>query len=1020
MKQFDAAGWRSIEEAVGHESAPHVLTRHIASVVRRVLQGLSPAEQVLAANHILDSLSTIKGAAEWVDLVIDGPRQLLAVAEQEAPGVYAIRPATPLSETALLTNSPEDPSLGFELRAELATADRVDLLCAFVKWHGLRVLEQALTSAHERGVPIRVLTTTYIGATERRALDRLVRDFGAEVRVNYELRSTRLHAKAWLFRRDSGFDTAYVGSSNLSKAALLDGLEWNVRLSSVATPAVIRKFEATFDTYWSDRSFELYDPHTDASRLDEALAQAGGSSRGSQPVITLSGLEVRPYPHQRDMLERLEVERIVHGRHRNLLVAATGTGKTVMAALDFKRLRQTLGRDPRLLFVAHRKEILEQSLRVYQNVLVDANFGELFVGGEIPENWTHVFGSVQSLSSSRALDRLNPDHFDVIVIDEFHHGTSPTYRKILNHFEPQELLGLTATPERMDGLNIQDEFFDGRIAAEMRLWEALENDLLSPFHYFGVTDNTDMSAIAWKRGSYDSADLSNLFTGNTARARLVVQAVRDKVMNPGSMRALGFCVSIAHSNFMADFFRQAGLNAVALSGETPRDERKNALEKLRAGEIQVIFSVDLFNEGLDIPDVDTLLLLRPTSSATVFLQQLGRGLRRTEGKPVLTVLDFIGQHRKEFRFEEQFRALTNLTRNRLLTNVEQDFPQLPSGCQIILESKAKDLIIQNIRSQISVNVTHLAREVAEYAEPQIDKYLRESRRELKELYRGNGNSWTGLLRRAKLLPESGPDGESSLLKRIPSFLHVDDPLRVATYTRMLTDDAPEYDSLSAQDQALARMLFFSLWPLGGGFSSYQEGFDTLRRQHDFRSELRQVLAHALDQADHVPVPLLGVHTSAPLSVHASYSREEILPALGQSHIGGFMPGHFREGVKWCESIQTDALLITLEKDEKDFSPETRYKDYARNEYLFHWESQNQTSETSPTGVRYQTHKEKGSNVLLFVRRYKKTDINGAQPWMLLGPADYVEHKGSKPMGIVWKLHHEMPADVWTYSTIAAG
>ncbi|MGW1431013.1 DUF3427 domain-containing protein [Streptomyces sp. NPDC002431] len=1020
MKQFDAAGWHSIDEAVGAESAPHVLTRHIASVVRRVLQGLSPAEQVLAANHILDSLSTIKGATEWVDLVIDGPRQLLAVAEQEAPGVYAIRPATPLSETALLTNSPEDPSLGFELRAELATTDRVDLLCAFVKWHGLRVLEQALTSAHERGVPIRVLTTTYIGATERRALDRLVREFGAEVRVNYELRSTRLHAKAWLFRRDSGFDTAYVGSSNLSKAALLDGLEWNVRLSSVATPAVIRKFEATFDAYWSDRSFELYDPHTDASRLDEALAQAGGSSRGSQPVITLSGLEVRPYPHQRDMLERLEVERIVHGRHRNLLVAATGTGKTVMAALDFKRLRQTLGRDPRLLFVAHRKEILEQSLRVYQNVLVDANFGELFVGGEIPENWTHVFGSVQSLSSSRALDRLNPDHFDVIVIDEFHHGTSQTYRRIVDHFEPQELLGLTATPERMDGLNIQDEFFDGRIAAEMRLWEALENDLLSPFHYFGVTDNTDMSAIAWKRGSYDSADLSNLFTGNTARARLVVQAVRDKVTDPGSMRALGFCVSIAHSNFMADFFRQAGLNAIALSGETPRDERKNALEKLRSGEIQVIFSVDLFNEGLDIPDVDTLLLLRPTSSATVFLQQLGRGLRRTEGKAVLTVLDFIGQHRKEFRFEEQLRALTNLTRNRLLTNVEQDFPQLPSGCQIILESKAKDLIIQNIRSQISVNVTHLAREVAEYAEPQIDKYLLESRRELKELYRGSGNSWTGLLRRAKLLPESGPDGESSLLKRIPSFLHVDDPLRVAAYTKMLTDDAPEYDTLSAQDQVLARMLFFSLWPLGGGFSSYQEGFDTLRPQHDFRNELRQVLAHALDQADHVPVPLLGVHTNAPLSIHASYSREEILPALGQSYIGGFMPGHFREGVKWCESIQTDALLITLEKDEKDFSPETRYKDYARNEHLFHWESQNQTSETSPTGVRYQTHKEKGSNVLLFVRRYKKTDIGGAQPWMLLGPADYVEHKGSKPMGIIWRLHHEMPADVWTYSSIAAG
>ncbi|MFE1818820.1 DUF3427 domain-containing protein [Streptomyces anulatus] len=1019
MKQLDTAGWHPVYAAVGQESAPHVLARHIAATVRQVLQGLSPAEQVMAANHILESLKTIEGAQEWVDLVVEGPRQLLSVAEQEAPGVYAIRPATPLSETALITNSPEDPSLGFELRAELATADRVDLLCAFVKWHGLRVLEKSLTSARDRGIPIRVLTTTYIGATERRALDRLVRDFGAEVKVNYELRSTRLHAKAWLFRRSSGFDTAYVGSSNLSKAALLDGLEWNVRLSSIATPSVIRKFEATFDAYWSEPAFEPYDPDADAQRLDDALSHAGSSTRPSDRSITLSGLEVRPYPHQRDMLERLQVERTVHDRHQNLLVAATGTGKTVMAALDYKRLRQTLGRDPRLLFVAHRKEILEQSLRVYQNVLVDANFGELLFADENPDRWTHVFASVQSLTS-QALNRFAPDHFDVIVIDEFHHGTSPTYRKILDHFTPHELLGLTATPERMDGLNIQDEFFDGRIAAEMRLWEALENELLSPFHYFGITDNTDMSAIAWKRGGYDPTALSNLFTGNDARARLVVQAVKDKVTDPGAMKALGFCVSVAHARFMADFFRRAGLNAVALSGDTARHERKSALDDLRTGNLQVIFSVDLFNEGLDIPDVDTLLLLRPTSSATVFLQQLGRGLRRTEDKAVLTVLDFIGQHRKEFRFEEQLHALTNLTRNRLLSNVEQDFPQLPSGCQIILESKAKELIIDNIRAQITVNVTQLAREVAAYNEPRLADFLRESGRELKELYRGNGNSWTGLLRRSKLLEPTSPEGEVALLKRVSAFLHVDDPLRVAAYCKLLDDDAPTYDNLSEQEQGYARMFFFSLWPLGGEFLSYQEGLDTLRPQQAFRDELRQVLTHALEQADHVPVPLLGMRASIPLTVHASYSREEILPALGQAAVDGFKPGHFREGVKWCEDIRTDALFVTLEKDEKDFSPETRYKDYALNDSLFHWESQNQTSETSPTGVRYQTHGEKGTHVLLFVRRYKKTDIGGPQPWMLLGPAEYVKHKGSKPMAIEWKVLHQIPADVLTYSAIAAG
>lgn len=1020
LKELSSDRWHAVDDAVGPESSANVIARHVAETARLVLERLPANERVHAANHMLESMSTLDGAKEWVDLVAEGPRQLLAIAEQQAKGVYAIRPATPLSDTALITNSPGDPSFGFELRAELATADRVDLLCAFVKWHGLRVIEQSLEAAHARGVPVRVITTTYIGATERRALDKLVQKYGAEVKVNYELRSTRLHAKAWLFRRNSGYNTAYVGSSNLSKAALLDGLEWNVRLSSIATPEVLRKFEATFDSYWSESAFEVYDPDRDGSRLDDALQQAGrgtGASSDGSRGITLSGLEVRPYPHQRDMLERLEVERTVHDRHRNLLVAATGTGKTVMAALDYKRLLHQHGRKLRLLFVAHRQEILRQSLRTYQDVLIDANFGREFHSGIVPNDWTHVFASVQSLNA-RSLERFTPDHFDVVVIDEFHHGVSPTYRRIIDHFNPLELLGLTATPERMDGRNVQDEFFDGRIAAEMRLWEALENELLSPFHYFGVTDNTDMSAIAWKRGSYDSAALSTLFTGNEARARLVVRAVRDKVTDPTTMRALGFCVSVAHAEFMADFFQRAGLNAVALSGETPRDLRKAALDDLRSGELQIIFSVDLFNEGLDVPDVDTLLLLRPTSSATVFLQQLGRGLRRSEGKAVLTVLDFIGQHRKEFRFEEQFRSLTNLTRNRLLDNIEHDFPQLPSGCQIILEPKAKELVLANIRSQIGVNVTQLAQEVSRYAEPRLSAYLRESGRELKELYRGNGNSWTGLLRRARMLTAPTPEGEAALLKRASAFLHVDDPQRVAAYTALLEDDAPDYADLSAREQAFARMLFFSLWPLGG-FPTYQAGLGFLQQQPSFRDELRQILAHNLDHTDHVPIPLFGALADLPLTVHASYSREEILPALGQSSIDGFLPGHFREGVKWCESIKTDALLITLEKDEKDFSPQTRYRDYAMSSRLFHWESQNQTSESSPTGLRYQRHKDEGSHVLLFVRRYKKTDIGGPQPWMLLGPAEYVEHKGSKPMAITWDLRHEIPADVWTYSAIAA-
>ncbi|MDN0197071.1 DEAD/DEAH box helicase [Streptomyces sp. S.PNR 29] len=1021
LERFEAAGWKAIDAEVSPESTPHVLARYIGEAVNQRLSQLPPKDRVTVANRILESLATSApdpSEAEAASTIIEGPRQLLALAQQEAPGVYALRPLTPLSETSLITNSPDDLSLGAEIRAELATADRIDLLCAFVKWYGIRVLEDSLRAAKERGVPIRVITTTYIGATDRHALDRLVRDFGATVKINYEIRSTRLHAKAWLFRRHTGFDTAYVGSSNLSKAALLDGLEWNVRLSSVATPAVLDKFEATFDAYWNDSAFETYDPDQHSERLDQALAQASGTTSTTDLKISLSGLEVRPFPYQQDMLERLRVEREIRGRSRNLLVAATGTGKTVMAALDYRNLSKKLGNGrPTLLFVAHRKEILKQSLRKYQEVLDDASFGELLYGGQDPQAWDHVFASVQSLNLPR-LEQLAPEHFDIIVIDEFHHATATTYRRVIDHFKPKELLGLTATPERMDGLNVQDEFFDGRIAAEMRLWEALENDLLCPFHYFGIPDGTDLTNLGWQKGTYADQELGNLYTGNHARARIVVKQIRDKISQPGAMRALGFCVTKAHAHFMADFFRQAGFQATALDSDSSAAVRAQALSDLRDGKLQVIFSVDLFNEGLDIPDVDTLLLLRPTNSATVFLQQLGRGLRRTETKPVLTVLDFIGQHRAEFRFEEQFRALTNLSRNRLVDHIEHDFPLLPSGCQIILEGKAKDLVLDNIRTQLSANVKTLVSEVKAYETPQLADYLRESRREIKELYKSD-NSWTTVLRRAALVKTPAPSGESALLKRVHAFLHVDDPDRAHAYLSLLADDAPSYEELDPTDQAYARMLFFNLWDNAGGFTSFQQGLDSLRDQPVFRDELRQVLSYVMEQADHFPIPLTGSHSHIPLKIHSSYNRSEILAALGVARFGGQMPRSFAQGVQWVEDIQTDALLVTLEKNEKDFSPTVRYRDYALSPTLFHWESQNSTAENSPTGLRYRQHVQRGSHVLLFMRRYKNTDIGKSQPWMLLGPATYEGHTGSKPMAITWRLEHELPADVWSYAAINA-
>ncbi|MFC6851461.1 DUF3427 domain-containing protein [Aquipuribacter hungaricus] len=1002
------ADLRAITEDVPDGQQATALGDHVGRRVARALAGLAPADRVAMVNTLLAQIDS--------DAVEPGPQQLLSVARQEQPGVWTLlgtRPAVPLSRPALLTNSTTDPKLGAELRAELATADRVDLLCAFVKWYGLRVLEDQLADLRQRGVPLRVLTTTYMGATDRTALDRLVRDFGAEVKVNYETQSTRLHAKAWLFRRRSGYDTAYVGSSNLSRAALLDGLEWNVELAGSHTPELTAKFEATFDTYWADPAFVTYDPDTDRERLDQALAVAGGHQERSTVTRTISGLEVRPYPHQEAILDKLRVERETHGHHRNLVVAATGTGKTVIAALDYARMP---GR-PSLLFVAHRKEILEQSLRTYREVLADGAFGELYVGGEVPDRWRHVFASVQSLSAD-GLQRLAPDQFEVVVVDEFHHAGAATYRRLLEHLQPDELLGLTATPERGDDFDILS-FFGGRIASELRLWDALENDLLCPFHYFGISDLTDLSRLDWRAGEYSTGDLENFYTADDARVRIVLKELRDKVLDPTRMRALGFCVSVKHAQFMADRFNAAGIPARSVSGATSREDRADSLQALKDGTVNVLFAVDLFNEGLDVPDVDTLLLLRPTQSATVFLQQLGRGLRRTADKPVLTVLDFIGQQSRQFRFDLKYRALTGASRSGLERQLETGFGLLPSGCELVLDAVARDVVLDNVRRQLRLNRKELLHEVRSHGDLPLAGWLREAGRELADVFRAG--SWTQLRRQAGLpTPEAGPV-EQQLLGRTSAFAHVDDPERAALYVRLL-GDGWRYDQLSEREQRLARMMFFSLWPNGGGHVTYQEGFDVLAAHPAVRDELRQLVELGLAGAEHVTAPLEAGLQQVTLQTHAHYSRDEILAALGWAGIDGVSPrktqGH-ASGVVWAPEARTDAFLVTLTKDERHFSPQTMYSDYAISRDTFHWESQNATADSSATGQRYVHHAERGSHVLLFVRPTRSTGWGGAATYQCLGPATYVSHEGERPMAITWRLRHGMPVDTFRAASVVA-
>lgn len=979
------------------------LALHISKHLQRAVESMNQQRRVelgvALATKIINLLQVDGhgdiGEADAPHVSASVLRAILARMPDGSPETIPL-PATPLFDTTLLTNAPGEPRLQHQIQTEIPSSSRIDVLMAFVRQTGIRTLLDPIRKHVDGGRRIRLLTTTYTGSTELEALKQLS-DAGAEVRVSYDNSPTRLHAKAWLFHRDSGYSTAFIGSSNLTHSAQVTGLEWNVRVSGARNPDVIDKFSAVFDTYWASNDFLPFDAEEFSSRTD----QSSPNSR-----IFLSPVEIRPEPFQSRLLEQIAIAR-VQGRHRNLLVSATGTGKTVMAALDYQRLKNTLPRS-RLLFVAHRKEILEQSRATFRHALRDAAFGELWVGGSRPSNFDHVFASIQSLASS-GTDLIDPRHFDVVIVDEFHHAAAESYRALLNRLEPKELLGLTATPERSDGASILD-WFDGRIAAELRLWDAIEQHRLCPFSYFGVSDQNDLSGVTWRRGTgYAIDELTNVLTADDAKARLVIEQLRRIVPNPKSMKALGFCVSVKHAQFMAKHFQAAGINATAVSAESTSEERADALHRLRSGAIQAVFSVDLFNEGIDIPSVDTLILLRPTESPIVFLQQLGRGLRKEQGKSTCTVLDFVAQHRREFRFDRRLGALIPGGRKRLIEQIEQGFPYLPSGCDMQLDMVAKERILASLRSSVPSQwrqkVAEARRVKESGSELSLRLFLEESGIPLEEIY-SDDHCWSKLLEDAGLptLP-AGPH-ESTLRKAIGRMLHINDVDRPTTYLTLLEPNAwTDLGGKSLKWRRSAHMLTAVM--LEKVTPQPETVEQSLRLLHDHPqvvSELMELLDLLKERVDHLQAALQS-HPEVPLLVHARYSRREILASLSDG--ASYRLPLWFEGVRWIPQENVDLLASTFDKSGDRFSPTTRYRDYAVSRSVVHWESQSTTRSKSETGLRYQEHESRGSTVLLFARLSPDE-----RAFWLLGPGRYQSHTGDRPMAIHWKLDVDLPGDLF--------
>jgi len=1003
--------------------ASKVLAQYLADVVEKGLDnvldnGGDINAQVELANKIVEIIQNTTKESDFSEMEVDKKAEQLFALLKESDPRLAVgktasdieRPETSIAQSSLFTGAIHEPQMYTELKKEIVSADRIDMLVSFIKWSGLRLLLDELREFTMNGGDLRIITTSYMGATDVKAIEELRKLPNTTIKVSYDTKRTRLHAKTYVFYRNTGFTTAYVGSSNLSNAAISSGLEWNVKVTKKDLPETLDKIAATFESYWNSNEFEYYS-EDQKERLARALKAEKYFDTNNAEMYTM---DITPYSYQQEILDKLDAERKVRGYTRNLVVAATGTGKTVISALDYKRFRKQNPDKPcRLLFVAHREEILKQSMYTFRAVLKDANFGEMFVGSYKPESIDNLFISIQTFNSQDFTSKTTPDFYDYIIVDEFHHAAAPTYQKLLKYYQPQILLGLTATPERMDGKSILP-YFNNRIAAEIRLPEAIDRKLLCPFQYFGVTDTVDLDKLKWSAGGYDKNELTNIYTisGYAAnqRADLIVSALLKYVTDIDDVKGLGFCVSVAHAEFMSNYFNDHGIPSMFLTGHSPDEERKEARDRLVKGKVRFIFVVDIYNEGVDIPEVNTVLFLRPTESLTVFLQQLGRGLRLSEDKECLTVLDFIGQANKKYNFEDKFAALLSNTTRSVTREIKDGFISVPKGCYIQLEKKAAKYILENIRASYG-NTAGLISLAATFTEDSgldltLANFLDYYRLDPRSIYKFS--SFSRICARADLNDDFDEPLEETMTKAFARLAVIDS----RRWIKFLLDILPrldniDFNALSDMEKRMLQMFYITVWGKAAEDWNNDEVLDNLYALSDsptLLGELISLLQYRFEHIDFIDKPVdLGF--DCPLDLHCTYTRDQLLVAMD------FMkPNTVREGTKYLSYKKLDVHFVTLNKSEKDYSPTTMYNDYSINESLFHWQSQSTTSDTSITGQRYINHKDKGVYELLFVREFKTDRIsNGAEAYTFLGTSTYVKHQGSRPMNIVWKLDEPIPA-----------
>lgn len=926
-------------------------------------------------------------------------------------------------EKKLIVNS-DKGNLLKELIKSMNECVRFYFSVAFINFSGLQLLLDPLKESKDKGVKGKIITSTYLNFTDAKALEKIREFNNVELKVFVTDKEIGFHTKAYIFEYKDSYKVI-IGSSNITQSALKSNIEWNVEIISKEDAYFIKEVLKEYEQLWNssvvaDQEF--------ISRYEDFLKSIK-NTQVSHQLIYENREYIIPNRMQKRAMENLERLRNF-GERKALVIAATGTGKTYMSAFDVKNFKPK-----RLLFIVHREEILKKAKETFEKQLPNEriSFG-LLTGNYKQKDVDYVFATIQTIS--KCFHEYEKDEFDYLIIDEAHHATSPTYQNVLNYFEPQFTLGMTATPERSDSRNVFD-LFDNNVALEVRLHEALEDELVIPFHYFGITDieGIDLTDVSID----DIAEVTKRLKVNE-RVDFIIDKMNFYSHDGEKRKCLGFCASIEHAQYMVEEFNKRGYKSVCLYGEDSPDKRELYINKLEndQDELEFIFTVDIFNEGIDIPSINTVLMLRPTNSPIIFIQQLGRGLRKYANKSFLTVLDFIGNHNKTFLIALALNGSRYYDKESLKVAIATGFANIPGCTHIQMDRISQERILAQIDNENFNSLKYLKEEYFEFKKlnqgripfflldylkydgaPDPIKFINREKTYLQFVAKvEKDNSLKALLQNDAFEGVLKELSSKLPLKRIYEFVvirylleHEEISLAIAKHEILKMIKEVDDDSVLHAFECLNQNFYDSgqlksqmkLFSFAKGVLVKAAAFKEVLENEEYRKYIEDIVTYGVFRyekeyrEEYYGLPHFKLYEQYKM-VDAA-----LLSNYRKSHSAFRGSGLLTNGNDFF-------LFIDLHKEE-NIKESINYKDKFINERYFQWQTPNSTAKHSERGQNIIHNDQRGINLHLFVRKYKEIDGKN-EPYIYIGRGNTVEYEGEKPITVKIELENEIPANLY--------